>query len=96
MVYDSNTYTSEAVFLGIAEEVKDGRVRITQRNKFSAGETLTVMKPDGRDLAAEVTAMWNEEGERVPSAPHPKETIWLELNVPVQTGDLLRRDTGRE
>ena len=95
MVYDNNTYTSEAVFLGIAEEVKDGRVRITQRNKFSKGETLTVMKPDGRDLPAEVTAMWNGDGERVPDAPHPKETIWLELSVPVQTGDLLRRDMSK-
>ena len=92
MVYDSNTYASDAVFLGIAEEVRDGLVRITQRNKFSTGETITVMRQDGTDCEAKVLAMKNGEGVPVQSAPHPKETIWVDLGVPVREGDLLRRD----
>ena len=93
MVYDSNTYFGDSVFLGIAEEVCGGRFRIMQRNKFSVGDGIVVMKPDGRDLSARVLSMRNEEGETVTCAPHPKETIWLETDVQVQEGDLIRADT---
>lgn len=91
MVYDENTYVNEAIFLGIVEETDaQGRARIMQRNKFSVGEEIQIMKPDGRDIPVTVTSMINGEGEPVESAPHPKETIWLDLHGLAETGDLLR------
>ncbi len=99
MVYDSNTYVNEAVFLGIVEEITpEGRARITQRNKFCAGDLIELMKPDGRDIPIMVKSMYNQNGEKVDSAPHPKEIIDLELVLaadpavcaPAEEGDLLR------
>lgn len=91
MVYDENTYVNEAIFLGIVEETDaQGRARIMQRNKFSVGEEIQIMKPDGRDIPVTVASMVNGEGEPVESAPHPKETIWLDLHGLAETGDLLR------
>ena len=99
MVYDSNTYVNEAVFLGIVEEITpEGRARIMQRNKFCVGDKIEIMKPDGRDIPIIVNCMYNQNGERVDSAPHPKEIIDLELglaadpNAPadIETGDILR------
>ena len=99
MVYDSNTYVNEAVFLGIVEAITpENRVRIMQRNKFCVGDHIEVMKPDGRDIPIIVKAMYNETGEEVDSAPHPKEIIDLELvleedmsvSADVEVGDLLR------
>ena len=99
MVYDSNTYVNEAVFLGIVEAITpENRVRIMQRNKFCVGDHIEVMKPDGRDIPIIVKAMYNENGEEVDSAPHPKEIIDLELvleedmsvSADVEEGDLLR------
>ena len=99
MVYDSNTYVNEAVFLGIVEAVTpENRARIMQRNKFCVGDHIEVMKPDGRDIPIIVKAMYNESGEEVDSAPHPKEIIDLELvmeedmsvSADVEVGDLLR------
>ena len=99
MVYDSNTYVNEAVFLGIVEAVTpENRARIMQRNKFCVGDHIEVMKPDGRDIPIIVKAMYNESGEEVDSAPHPKEMIDLELvleedmsvSADVEEGDLLR------
>ena len=99
MVYDSNTYVNEAVFLGIVEAITpENRVRIMQRNKFCVGDHIEVMKPDGRDIPIIVKAMYNENGEEVDSAPHPKEIIDLELvleedmsvSADVEVGDLLR------
>ena len=97
MVYDSNTYVNEAVFLGIVEEITpEGRARIMQRNKFCVGERIEIMKPDGRDIPILVKAMYNQNGEIVYSAPHPREIIDLELETEsgdtsiVEQGDILR------
>ena len=99
MVYDSNTYVNEAVFLGIVEEITpEGRARIMQRNKFCVGDKIEIMKPDGRDIPIIVNCMYNQNGESVDSAPHPKEIIDLELglaadpNAPadIEAGDILR------
>ena len=97
MVYDSNTYVNEAVFLGIVEEITpEGRARIMQRNKFCVGDRIEIMKPDGRDIPILVKAMYNQNGEIVYSAPHPREIIDLELVTEsgdtsiVEQGDILR------
>ena len=97
MVYDSNTYVNEAVFLGIVEEITvEGRARIMQRNKFCVGDRIEIMKPDGRDIPIIVISMYNHNGERVSSAPHPKEILDLELvtetgqPADVEAGDILR------
>lgn len=92
MVYDSNTYVNESVWLGIAEEVKDHRVRFTQRNKFSVGDTIEIMKPDGRDIPARVLELTTPEGESVESAPHPQQVLYARLSADAQKGDILRMD----
>ena len=94
-IYDSNTYISEYIYLGWIEEIKDGRCRITQRNKFSVGDTIEIMKADGRDVQVKVLAMHNTEGEAVDSCPHASETIWLTLSGQPEEGDLLRMEGSR-
>ncbi len=102
MVYDSNTYVNESVWLGIVEAVDERhRARITQRNKFCVGDSIEIMKPDGRDVKAVVTQMINDAGETVSSAPHPQEILWIGLSEEPEQGDILRTaggqspDTGR-
>ena len=99
MVYDSNTYVNEAVFLGIVEEITPrGMARIMQRNKFCVGDRIEIMKPDGRDIPVTVAAMYDEKGAPVESAPHPRQTIDLDLRMEteplraaeVEVGDILR------
>lgn len=65
-------------------------VRIKQRNKFSVGDIVEVMRPDGRDEKAKVLAMYLDNGEPVMSCPHSKQTIWLELSAEAEQYDLLR------
>ena len=66
-------------------------VRIEQRNKFSVGETIEIMKPDGSNLSAEVLAMYNGELEPVESCPHSRQVIWLELSKLPERYDILRK-----
>lgn len=67
-----------------------GIVTIHQKNKFSVGETIEIMCPDGRDLQTRVLGMWNAEWEPVQSAPHPGELIRLQLDEQASPGDILR------
>ena len=148
MVYTDNTYSSDAVFLGIVEEAPQelrnlaarigasgtelsffaaspegggtgsagsagnfaggtgsagsagncagGKrlpdpVMIHQKNKFSVGDSIEIMRPNGSDRKTRVLAMWNTDGESVQSAPHPGEQILLLLDQQAQPGDLLRQ-----
>lgn len=91
-IYDSNTYIREYTYLGFAEEVcPDGRVRITQRNKFVTGETIEIMKPDGRNLRATVRSICDENGTQTDSAPHPQQVLYVDLGPGIETYDILRR-----
>ena len=72
-IYDSNTYVKEYTYLGIIGEEKEGTYRIEQRNKFSVGETIEVMKPNGENVEVTVKRILTEDGEEQESAPHPKQ-----------------------
>lgn len=91
-IYDQNTYLKEYTYLGYVEAKDDrGLCRITQRNKFSVGETIEVMKPDGRNISVQVKSILDEEGSHRESAPHPKEVLYLDLGIELDPYDILRR-----
>lgn len=89
-IYDNNTYISEYIYLGIVEEEKEKLVRIEQKNKFSVGDQIEIMKPDGRNIPVSVLAMYDEEMAGVESCPHSKQIIWLRLSEPAEKYDILR------
>ena len=94
-IYDSSTYIKDYVYLGYVEEVRpDGRVRITQRNKFSTGETIEIMKPDGRNVAVPVRSIRDSHGHEMESAPHAQQTLYVDLGEDVCMYDILRRNDG--
>lgn len=95
-IYDSNTYVKEYTYLGIVGEVKDGLCRIEQRNKFSVGETIEIMKPDGSDIEVVVRRILNEEGEEQESAPHSKQVLYIDLEGKAEKYDILRRAERKE
>ena len=66
--------------------------RFEQRNKFSVGEYLEIMKPDGQNVKARVEALFTEEGEPVDSCPHAREKLWVRLSCSPERYDLLRRE----
>lgn len=90
-IYDSNTYVKEYTYLGIIGGEKDGLYRIEQRNKFSVGETIEIMKPDGQNIETAVQRIVDEEGNEQESAPHPKQVLYVELDHEASQYDILRR-----
>lgn len=91
-IYDNNTYIKAYTYLGlIGDRREDGFYGLEQRNKFSVGEKIEVMKPDGRDVEVTVRSMMDEEGQPLESCPHPKQKIYVDLGVELSPFDLLRR-----
>ena len=90
-IYDSNTYITGCTYYGYphAFDENDNPV-IEQKNKFAVGDTIEIMKPDGRDIKSEVIGMYTDDGARVDSCPHPGEIIHLEMSVKPELYDILR------
>ena len=92
-VYGSNTYVKPYTYLGTVGAVRgDGLVHLEQKNKFSVGETIEIMKPDGRNLRVEVKGIFTEDGTAQESAPHPKQQLWVDLGGMAKPQDILRRE----
>ena len=68
--------------------------RFEQRNKFSVGDCIEIMKPDGRNVSTVVEALYTEEGEPVESCPHARQRLWVRLSREANPYDLLRREAG--
>ena len=90
-IYDNNTYINEYVYLGIIDKVDDaGYAYFEQRNKFSVGDKIEIMKPDGTNEEVEVMKMFTVEGEEVSSCPHPQQKLKVLLSKQPSRYDLLR------
>ncbi|MGI5888847.1 MAG: peptidase U32 family protein [Oscillospiraceae bacterium] len=90
-LYETADYISGSVYLGICEGMAPhGRIRTTQKNKYSEGDRIVVMKPDGCDVETEVLGIWDSDGVRMASACHPQQELEVELGVTPQPGDILK------
>lgn len=91
-IYDSNTYIKEYTYLGIVgEKNEDGLYPIEQRNKFSVGEKIEVMKPNGDNIEVIVKRIVDEKGNDMESCPHPKQKLLIDLGIELEQYDILRR-----
>ena len=96
-IYDSNTYVKNYTYIGTVEEVcGDGSFLMEQKNKFSVGESIEIMKPDGRNIPVSVEEICDEEGVQMENAPHPKQRLKVRLSVSPEPYDILRRSEHNE
>jgi len=87
-------YIREWEFIGVVESWKNGVAHCTQRGKFTLGETIEALCPDGRVVP--ITPEWieNGEGERVEATPHAMMEYTIPCAEPLGPYTLLRRPTG--
>ena len=91
-IYENSTYITGSVYLGRVDSVDgEGRCRLEQKNKFSVGENLELMKPDGRNIPVTVRGIWDEEGNPQDSCPHARQVIDVDLGMVPEPFDILRR-----
>lgn len=94
-IYDNNTYVKNYTYLGWVQQTDaSGRCLIEQKNKFSPGEEIELMKPGGENVMVTVRGIWDEQENPMDSAPHPNQMLWVDLGAAPAVYDLLRRREG--
>ena len=94
-IYDNNTYIREYTYLGMVERTDEqGRLVWEQRNKFTVGETIEAMLFNGENQELTVQGIWDDAGNVMESAPHPKQSLHVDLGMPLPVGCILRRKEG--
>lgn len=90
-IYDNNTYVTGCKYYGYIDKVnEDGTAVFEQKNKFSVGDKIQIMKADGRDINATVIKMWDEDGAEIESCPHPQSIVNLKFDTAVEVMDIMR------
>ncbi|MFC2476737.1 MAG: U32 family peptidase [Catonella sp.] len=90
-IYDNNTYVTGCKYYGYIDKVnEDGTAIFEQKNKFSVGDKIQIMKADGRDIDATVLKMWDEYGAEMESCPHPQAIVKIKFDTDVEVMDIMR------
>lgn len=80
------SYELAAVVVGWA----DGWLKVSQRNRFFADDTVDALPPSGKPFTFTIKSMVNEEWETIQTAPHATMTVYIPFDKPLPEGTLLR------
>ncbi len=92
-IYDHNTYVKGYVYLGmISRKDSDGSGVFEQKNKFSVGDEVEIMKPSGENIRTKVLALRDEDGNEMESCPHPGQSITICTECTLEPFDIIRKE----
>ncbi len=85
-IYENSAYEREVCFAGrVLADAEGGEALVEQRNKFSVGDTLSLLLPRGESVEFTVTSITAEDGEKIENAPHPRQRV--RINLPKEAGE---------
>lgn len=91
-IYDSNTYVKNYTYLGMIKSVNDdGLYGFEQKNKFSVGDEIEVMRCDGTVYNVTVRKMTDNAGNEIESCPHPGQMIYIDAGMELSEYDMMRK-----
>ena len=90
--YAEASYFSTAEIAAVVQDCEnDGMALLTQRNKFSAGDPLELLLPDGAPVAFTAGELFNEEGERIEDTRRAMMPFRMRLPVPAPSNCIVRK-----
>ena len=93
--YDDASYFSDAEVCAVVESCDDnGYAVLTQRNRFSVGDTVELMTNDAEPIKFTVGEMKNEAGEEISATPHAMMKFTMQLPRACSPLSILRRLKG--
>ena len=86
-IYEQSTYVTTSVYLGTVRGIDAvSRVILEQKNKFSVGDRIELLKADGRTQELLVRGIYDKDGVPQPDAPHARQELHVELEAADGTG----------
>jgi len=88
---DGGEYVQGCQYSADVVAVNDGRAEIILKNKFREGDVLEAVTPSGADIEFAVSNITDENGEKLPDAPVPTRTYFIDCPEGIVPGDILRK-----
>ncbi|MBQ3940018.1 MAG: U32 family peptidase [Oscillospiraceae bacterium] len=89
--HEKNSYLHDREVIGIVQKSEQGRLYISQRNRFFEGDTVELLMPGSAPPVLTVTDLRNGEGETVAAANHAVMDCSFACEIAAPAGSFLRR-----
>ena len=89
--YPDNMYFSEADVVAVVEECCGLEARLTERNRFSVGDTVELVNRDAKPYRFSVTDLRDGEGTPIDCARHPMMELRMQLPAKAEKYSILRK-----
>jgi len=90
-VLENGGYVREYEVAAVVTGYEDGYLVASQRNKFSVGDELEILRPKSMPDTVFIENLLNGDNEKIESAPHPTMTVKFPYDEKLPAGSLLRR-----
>ena len=93
--YENSQSTGNSLFIAsvLGYDNDRGAVLVEMRNRFKVGDVLEVLSPsDNFNKKIEVTKIETENGEDIKDAKIVQQKLYIYTDIPLEKGDILRRD----
>ena len=88
---EENSYIRDYEVVGIVQRWENGRVYVSQRNRFFAGDTVEILMPQTAPSPMTVNGLQNGEGEEIEAANHAVMDCSFLCAEPVPAGAFVRK-----
>ncbi len=92
--YESAGYLRDYAIAATVDGYNDGQIIATLKNKFLSGRQLNCLEPHSVPFVLSTEELYDADGNRIESAPHPMMQIRIPFPRPVQKGAGLRMKVG--
>ncbi len=92
-IYSNGGYIRKYDVVAVCDGFSDEMAEITQRNKFSKGDTLDVLEPGHKPFEIKVEKILDQWGNELESAPHAMQKLFIRIDEgkKVSSGAYLRK-----
>ena len=89
--HEKNGYIRDYEVIGIVQGWENGRLYVSQRNRFFEGDAAEILMPQTKPVCLNVTDLRNGEGEPIEAANHAVMDCSFLCDTPAPAGSFLRR-----
>ncbi|MBR5484918.1 MAG: U32 family peptidase [Oscillospiraceae bacterium] len=88
--HETGGYVRSWDVVAVVDKCENGKMHLTQRNKFSVGDEVEIMIPRQQPVRFTVKEMFNEAGESITAAPHAMMKLTIPFDGSFPEGSILR------
>lgn len=91
--YSSEIYRRRYSFVGLVRgyDPQTGLAVVEQRNRLAVGDEVEILTPSGKPFKHKISAMYDDAGNRIESAPHPQQIIMIPVPGALAAYAMLRK-----